>query len=186
MVPPASKPELDVRIWITLLYSGQEEPMYGWLMYLLQCGKKECDWEDDSIKTMSQTFLTLTERATEAGKVHNLTHPRAWSNALDLIARIGEELDSEDILQGAIYRRLVIDQAHEVPLEKQLDSSFLLSRVVHDVEHGDGCGWANINWWITMHRDLRERVMICDHVIGELNKHINNTARSKYVYVGPG
>lgn len=61
--------------------------------------QKREDWDDAEMKRICRSFLDLIQVAMRRENLENLAHPDMWSETLDLIAKIGFELESEDMMQ---------------------------------------------------------------------------------------
>ena len=176
--------KLDIRIWIRALFSGRSEaPLCDWLHYMLECGKKEAEWEDDEMEDLCDNFLDIVSTIPE-GQICNLAYPRLWSSALDLIAQVASKLEVQSFDHGerALRTRKFIDSAHDIPALEQFKSSGYLSYHVRMLKNpGSKDSWNTLNWWIGLHKSLKDRMTLCDHVITKMRRQYGIKDTNRYV-----
>ncbi|KAH7095339.1 hypothetical protein FB567DRAFT_543675 [Paraphoma chrysanthemicola] len=173
IVPAVSNEELATRTWATMLHSGVEEPMHSWLDYLLSQGKKQGDWLDEEMRPFSRKFLDLVPDAVRLEKGRTIRHADSWSRALDLIARIGMELRSDDIFRKAMTMRNHIDKIFNVPVIERFEKSRALEKLVEYSQ------WNDLNWWISLQLSLHHILDVCNHIHGKLLAYVEELKKPK-------
>ncbi|KAH7085690.1 hypothetical protein BKA63DRAFT_548778 [Paraphoma chrysanthemicola] len=173
IVPAVSKDELEARTWVTMLHSGVEEPMHIWLDYLLSQGKKHGTWLDEEMRSVSRKFLDLVSETVPLRKGHTLRHVDSWSRALDLIARIGMELGSDDIFRGAMIMRNQIDEIFYVLVIERFETSQALEKLMICSQ------WNDLNWWVSLQLSLRHTSNVCNHIHDKLLTYVEELEKPK-------
>lgn len=182
LIPRRRIQELNVRIWVCLLFSGHCGGIGAYVEEEVNFAcEKHCD--DRKLEASCRSFLPVVENAFRREKLKEVAHHEIRSETLDLIARIW--VYGTDLMQSAWCLRKKLDDAHATPVLDQISDSEFFGHLLQPFFAGDGCNWGDLNWWLSIHEHLEDRMEICDSVIHDCiqGRDEYEEGRRAYVYL---
>jgi hypothetical protein len=138
---------------------------------LLYSGKKHGGWEDDEMDEYCRTFLKLVGDISDCN-LASFPHPKALSSAIDLVAQLALELNSDEKVWRALEMRKSLNDLHEVSALEQFKSSSFLKRIFLWIYNPDRWSWSTLAKWVGLHEFLRDRLEVCDIIAQEARSRV--------------